>query len=307
MSKLKIQKDDMVSAIGLFKTNILASAYERQVKAEQSSQPNYSQGSGISSDEDTYASSIDFDYRLGDYFEIQKSTQNGIALINVAQNSLSGMKEIAEDIKAELNALTETSTTSEYATAQENINTLLGDLYELKNGTSYDGASVFGKHDYKPSSIQEFKREEDGTYVLDEEVNEKYINSAQVQIGFEGSENSVLEFDTTFSIAGFNITVASAKDLNSAHGIVEALVKNIDKHYSDLETNKTIMTQNYEAASNSVEGAISFAGSGDCSALLNMIKSSTGMMPNYVSMLAAYNMGLSTSKYAQIMSKIWDT
>ncbi len=297
----------MVSAIGLFKTNTLTSVYERQVKAEQYSQGNYSEGSGISSNEDTYASSIDFDYRLGDYFEIQKSTQNGIALINVAQNSLNGMKEIAENIKAELNTLTETSTPSEYATAQENINALLGDLYELKNSTSYGGANVFGAHDYKPASIQEFKREEDGTYVLDEEVNEKYITSAQTQIGFEGTENSVLEFDTAFSIAGFNVTISSAKDLNSAHGIVEALTKNIDKHYSDLETNKTIMTQNYEAASNSVEDAISFSGTGDCSALMNMIKSSTGMMPNYVSMLAAYSMGLSTSKYAQIMSKIWET
>ncbi len=297
----------MVSAIGLYKTNTLASVYERQVKAEQSSGFNYSEGSGISSDKDTYASSIDFDYRLGDYFEIQKSTQNGVALINVAQNSLDDMKEIANQIKEELNTLTETSTSTEFATAQENINELLGELYELKNGTSYDGANVFGKHDYKPSSIQEYKREEDGTYVLDEEVNEKYITSAQAQIGFEGAENSVLEFDTAFSIAGFNVTVSSAKDLNSAHGIVEALVKNIEKHSSNLETNKSLLTQNYEAASSAVEDAISFSGTGDCSALMNMIKSSTGLMTNYVSKLAAYSMGLSTSKYAQIMSKIWET
>ena len=298
----------MVSAIGLYKTNTLTSVYEKQVKAEQySSYSNYSQGSGISSDEDTYASSIDFDYRLGDYFEIQKSTQNGIALINVAQNSLNDMKEIANEIKAELNTLSETSTSSEFATAQSNINELLGELYELKNGTAYNGANVFGEHDYKPSSIREYKMQENGTYVLDEEVNEKYITSMQAQIGFEGTQNSVLEFDTAFSIAGFNVTVSSANDLNSAHGIVEALVKNIEKHTSDLETNKTLLTQNYEAASNSVENAISFSGTGDCSALMNMIKSSAGMMTNYVSKLAAYNMGLSTSKYAQIMSKIWET
>lgn len=298
----------MVSAIGFYKTNTLASVYERQVKAEQySDYSSYSQGSGISSDEDTYASSIDFDYRLGDYFEIQKSTQNGIALINVAQNSLDGMKEIAQKIQTELNTLSETSSSSEFATAQTNINNLLGELYELKNGTTYDGANIFGAHDYKPSSISKYKMEEDGTYVLDEEVNENYINSAQAQIGFEGTENSILEFDTVFSIAGFNVTVSSAKDLNSAHGVVEALISNIDKHSSDLETNKTILTQNYEAASSSVENAISFSGTGDCSALMNMIKSSAGMMTNYVSKLAAYEMGLSTSKYAQIMSKMWET
>ncbi len=297
----------MVSAIGFYKTNTLTSVYERQVKAEQySDYSSYSQGSSISSDEDTYASSIDFDYRLGDYFEIQKSTQNGIALINVAQNSLEGMKEIAEKIQTELNTLTETSSSSEFAAAQSNINELLGELYELKNGTTYDGANIFGEHDYKPLSIRKYTREEDGTYVLDEDVNENYINSAQAQIGYEGTENSVLEFDTAFSIAGFNVTVSSAKDLNSAHGVVEALIKNIDKHNSSLETNKSVLTQNYEAASSAVENAISFSGTGDCSALMNMIKSSAGMMTNYVSKLAAYNMGLSTSKYEQIMSKMWE-
>ncbi len=297
----------MVSAIGLYKTNTLASVYERQVKAEENS--GYSalfEDKAISSDKDTYASSIDFDYRLGDYFEIQKSTQNGIALINVAQKSLGEMKEIANEIKAELNTLSETSTSAEFDAAQGKINELLDELYELKNGTSYGGANIFGVHDYKPSSIRKFKMEEDGTYVLDEKVNEKYMNTAQAQIGFEGTQNSVLEFDTAFSIAGFEVTVSDAGDLNSAHGIVEALVKNIDKHSSNLDTNKSIMNQNYEAASNSVEDAISFSGSDDCSALMNMIKSSTGLMANYVSKLAAYNMGLSTSKYAQIMSKMWE-
>lgn len=296
----------MVSAIGLYRTNTLTSVYERQAKAEQYSGFAHSNGSEISSDKDTYASSIDFDYRLGDYFEIQKSTQNGIALISVAQNSLDGMKSIAQEIKNELNTLTESSTSAEFDAAQANINELLGELYELKNGTTYDGANVFGEHDYKPSSIQKFKREEDGTYVLDEEVNEKYIDTARAQIGFEGTEGSVLEFDTTLSISGFNVTVDGAEDLNSAHGIVETLVKNIDKYNSDLETNKNILTQNYEAASNSVKDAISFSGTGDYSAAMKMIKSSTGMMANYVSSLAAYGMGLSTSKYAQIMSKIWD-
>ena len=229
-------------------------------------------------------------------FAIQVSTQNGIALINTTKGAIDDMQSVIAKLKEKINSLSTSSTRDELMAAQEDIDELLDELYDTKNGAKYYGKMLFGEYSQKPARLGV-----DDSALKDSDS----FNSASFQVGFSSQENSTMTINTGFSLGGFSITINSPNHINSALGVTEALEKDLLEFEKSLDMNKQTLTQNAGAATEQMKKLISYKAEPEISENMYIAKSFAEIRTNLMSDAVSQIYGLDYNKLTQIMTGIW--
>ncbi|MBR2386567.1 hypothetical protein IKA92_04650 [bacterium] len=229
-------------------------------------------------------------------FAIQISTQNGITLINTTKAAVDDMQDIVARLKAKISSLSDSSTQAELIAAQEDIDELLEELYDTKNGAKYYGKLLFGEYSQKPARLGV-----DDNAAKDAE----YIDSASFQDGFSSQENSTMKINTALSLGGFSVTIKTADHINSALGVTEAFEKDLLEFEKSLDMNKQTLTQNASAASEQMKKLISYKAEPDVSENMSVIKSIAELRSNLLSDVVSQVYGLDHNRLSQIMTGVW--
>lgn len=289
----------MVNAINTTQQNIYTSGVQYTSGAN-----NYTSiaNEGLSTNqnnEEVKDSSIVSDYiveQQNEVFSIQINTQNGIALVNTTQSAVDDMQSVLAKLKEKLNTLSNSSTMEEIAVVQGEVDELLSELYDIKNGAKFDGKLIFGEYDEKPGRLSD---------EADENSNARYMEDAYFQIGYSTSENSVLEFSTVFDMGGFDIYMVTSNDLGSALGVCEAFEKDLAEYEKNLGTNKSLLVQNNESASEHMKKLISFEASPEMSDNMYVAKALAEIRATLVTNSVSQIFGFGEVRLAQIMTGIW--
>lgn len=229
-------------------------------------------------------------------FSIQINTQCGISLINTAQSAVDDMQEVVKKLKEKLATLSSASTVEELSLAQGEIDELLDELYDYKNGAKYDGVLIFGEYDEKPSRLSDSN---------DPNRDSRYMESAAYQIGFSTSQNSYLEFDTVFKMGNFDIRVTTPDAVGSAKSVCEAFEKDLNEYEKNLNTNKELLVQNNQSSSEYMKQLISYEGVSEISDGIYISKSLAELRMDIVLTDISKMFGFSEGKLTQIMSGVW--
>lgn len=229
-------------------------------------------------------------------FNIQINTQGGIAFVNTAKSAVDDMQSILSQMKEKINTLSITSTEEELALVQADLDALLDELYDVKNGAKYDGEMIFGEYDEKPNRLKDAD---------DTGQNDPYMEKAYYQIGYSNSENPVLEFSTVFTLGGFDVRISSTNDIASAKGVTEAVEKDLLAYEKNLDTNKNLLVQNNSAASENMKHLIDYKGEAHISDNLYATKILTEIQNTMLSDVISEIFGFSTGKLTEIMTGVW--
>ena len=155
---------------------------------------------------------------------------------------------------------------------------------------------IFGEYDEKPGRLSD---------EADENSNARYMEDAYFQIGYSTSENSVLEFSTVFDMGGFDIYMVTSNDLGSALGVCEAFEKDLAEYEKNLGTNKSLLVQNNESASEHMKKLISFEASPEMSDNMYVAKALAEIRATLVTNSVSQIFGFGEVRLAQIMTGIW--